>query len=53
MTLPVKSIVRIRVPVHPILWQCFDKRRGVFLLEKVSGLLYKGAFWPEISALGN
>ena len=37
-----------------IQYQCFDRRRGVFLLDKVSVFfLNKGAFfWPEINALG-
>ena len=33
--------------------QCFDKRRGVYLLEKVSVFIkIRVLFWPEISALG-
>ena len=33
--------------------QCFDKRRGVFLVEKVSVFIkIRVLFWPEISALG-
>ena len=33
--------------------QCFDKRRGVYLLEKVSVFIkIRVIFWPEISALG-
>ena len=33
--------------------QCFDKRRGVYLLEKVSVFIkIRLLFWPEISALG-
>ena len=35
----IKSKVKIRVPVHPMQCQCFDKRRGVFLVEKVSVFL--------------
>ena len=48
----IKSIVKIRVSVHPIC-QCFDKRRGVYLLEKVSVFIkIRVLFWPEISAYG-
>ena len=33
--------------------QCSDKRRGVYLLEKVSVFIkIRVLFWPEISALG-
>ena len=33
--------------------QCFDKRRGVYLVEKVSVFIkIRVLFWPEISALG-
>ena len=33
--------------------QCFDKRRGVYLLEKVSVFTkIRVLFWPEISAYG-
>ena len=33
--------------------QCFDKRRGVYLVEKVSVFIkIRVHFWPEISALG-
>ena len=33
--------------------QCFDKRRGVYLLEKVSVFIkIRVIFWPVISALG-
>ena len=46
----IKSKVKIRVPVQ---CQCFDKRRGVHILEKVSVFLkIRVLFWPEISALG-
>ena len=33
--------------------QCFDQRRGVYFLEKVSVFIKIGVlFWPEISAIG-
>ena len=33
--------------------QCFVKRRGVYLVEKVSVFIkVRVLFWPEISALG-
>ena len=33
--------------------QCFDKRRGVYFVEKISvSLKIRVLFWPEISALG-
>ena len=33
--------------------QCFDKRRGVYFVEKVSVFIkIRMLFWPEISALG-
>ena len=33
--------------------QCFDKRRGVYLVEKVGVFIkIRVLFWPEISALG-
>ena len=32
--------------------QCFDKRRGVFLVEKKRFLKIRVLFWPEISVLG-
>ena len=33
--------------------QCFDKRRGVYLVEKVNVFIkIRMLFWPEISALG-
>ena len=31
--------------------QCFDKRRGVYLLEKVVFIKIRVLFWPEISAV--
>ena len=33
--------------------QCFDKRRGVYLVKKVSVFIkIRVLFWPEISAVG-
>ena len=47
----IKYKVKIRVPFNQC--QCFDKRRGVFLVEKVSVFIkIRVLFWPEISALG-
>ena len=45
--------VKLKYVFPLIRCQCFDKRRGVYLLEKVSVFVkLRVLFWPEISALG-